>query len=190
MESFGKEADKGMEAVQGEDINGRVYGLGRGRESSHCGPDGVQQALVLHPVSDNGRAPFPGEKVDSEEGKDLPKLSGLSCGTGCHQPSHWCPTFKPSPASAPPAPDSLTACSVPRPCGCDPRTSVPGGCDRTGPPGCTPPNTGLQPGPQWGGPSGHCGLGHLSGRHEGLDRCLSVGWVGLCTYNPPPESPS
>lgn len=70
-----------MEAVQGEDINGRVYGLGRGRESSHCGPDGVQQVLVLHPMSDDGRAPFPGEKVDSEEGKDLPKLSGLSCGT-------------------------------------------------------------------------------------------------------------
>lgn len=87
----------------------------------------------------------------------------------------------PYPHTHTPALDSLMACSVPRYRRCDPRTSLPGGRDRTGPPGCTPPNTGLQPGPQWGGPSGHRGLGHLPGRHAGLDRCLSVGRVRLCT---------
>lgn len=142
-------------------------------------------------VCDNGWDLFPGEKVDSEEGKDLPKVSGLSHGAGVPPAQPLASYFQAIACPYPlPAPDSLTACCVPRHCGCDPCTGLLGGCDRTGPPGRTPPNTGLQPGPQWGGPSGHCGLGHLPGRHAGLDRCLSVGWVGLCTSNPPPPGKS
>lgn len=119
--------------------------------------------------------------------KTLTRGRGGSCpkGTvqGCHQPSQWSP---PLPLSWPSLPHSL---SVPRHCGCDPSTSLPGGRDWTGSPGCSPPNTGLQPGPQWGGPSGHRGLGHLPGGHAGLDHCLSAGWVGPRTSIPHPSPP-
>lgn len=155
---------------------------------------GHSRSSWVHPVSGDDWAPFPGEEFNLEEGKGLAQSVSVkpwcrgaaSPATGILLSSH-CLSLLPSP---PLALDSLTACFVPRYRDCDPRTSLPGGCDRTGLPGCTPPNTGLQPGPQWRGPSGHCGLGHLPGCHAGLDCCLSVGWVGLCTSPlrpPPPE---
>lgn len=132
--------------------------------------------------------PFAGEKVDSETGKGLAQVGSarLWCRSATSRASDVLPNVLNS--HLPTCPTSLTACSVPRLCGCDPHTSLPGGYDRTEPPGCAASNTGPQPGPQRRGPAGHRGLRLLPGRHAGLDRCLSARWVGPCTSTLPQKS--
>lgn len=59
---------------------GRTWGeVGR---AATVGPMGYSRSSLVHPLSDDGWALFPGEKFDSEEGKDFPKVSGLSRGAG------------------------------------------------------------------------------------------------------------
>lgn len=78
----------------------------------------------------------------------------------------------------------------PRYCDCGPPPGLPGGCDRTGTSGCAPPNTGPKLGPLWGGCWSHCGTGHLSGGHAGLDCCLSAAGVSPYTTSLPPRKSS
>lgn len=86
--------------------------------------------------------PFAYKKVDSEEGKGFAQVgsAGLWCRVATSQASDVLPNV---PNSHPPTcPSSFMACSIPRLCGCDPHTSLPGGYDRTEPPGYTASNTG------------------------------------------------
>lgn len=171
------------------DINSRGA-LGLGEEGRAAfGPGGAQLVLFC-PLSGDDWAHFQVEK-SAQEGKG--PAQGVSAGPSCQGATSpasdiLLPSHHLSPASTPTCSDSLAACSVPRHCGCHPCTSLLGDCDRTRLPRCSPPNPGLQLGPQRGGPSGHCGLGHLPGRHAGLDCHLSAGWVGPCTYPHPRKS--